>query len=205
MSSGLGRLLGRLSAAALRECFQDYRASFPEWEVKQDGVLVRTTGLLRQVIAFERVRGHAYRPSCSVELLVSPTYQILFAFLAGPRKETRASEHRARWKDVVAAMETQFTPTIRSPLSLAAVIRAASDARTEGGAGNVQRVAGMAILFAMDGDFEQAERCCTDVEELVDRSRPQADWERASVATTRELRNAIKAGRVEQFLSSQSA
>jgi hypothetical protein len=57
----------------------------------------------------------------------------------------------------------------------------------------------------MDGDFEQAERCCTDVEELVDRSRPQADWERASVETTRELRNAIKTGRVEQFLSSQSA
>ena len=205
MSSGLGRLLGKLSAAALRECFQDYRASFPEWEVKQDGVLVRRTGLLRQVIAFERVRGHAYRPSCSVELLVSPTYQILFAFLAGPRKETRASEHTARWKDVVAAMETQFTPAIRSPLSLAAVIRAASDARAEGGAGNVQRVAGMAILFAIDGDLNGAARCCQDVEGLVDHSRPQADWERTSVETARELLGAIKAGRVEQFLVSRSS
>lgn len=51
----------------------DYRREFPTWESLGQEMLVRFEGAVAQTIWFDRLRTGAYRPTCTVRILVAPS------------------------------------------------------------------------------------------------------------------------------------
>src|SRR2546426_8957898 len=112
-----------LTKQQLFEYSKVYRDAFPDWAVENEVVLVRLQGPIKQCIAFEALRGGAYRPSSSVEVSVSDGVRILFSFLDIKNREILPRDYLVKWPRIVKAMEEQFRPPIRRPLDVAEVLR----------------------------------------------------------------------------------
>jgi len=103
-----------LTKQQLFEYFKVYRDAFPDWAVENEVVLVRLQGPIKQCIAFEALRGGAYRPSSSVEVLVSDGVRILFSFLDIKNREILPRDYLVKWPRIVKAMEEQFVELCRN-------------------------------------------------------------------------------------------
>jgi hypothetical protein len=188
------------------KCFADYRAAFPDWDVKQQVILARAHGPIEQHIAFEALRANsyrpAYRPSCSIQVLGAGIgFQLLFSFLDIKHREVYPRDHEAKFPNVLKAMEEQFQPCIRKPLDVADVIQLAEEQVEAGGAGNIQYCSGLATLNAHAGNKERALFWCTQVEEQLNHlGREPADWELQGAKYARQLAEAIRAGEQRAFL-----
>ena len=72
--------------------FDDYRDAFPGWNVEHDVDFARTQGPVKQHVALEALRSGTYRPSCSVEILVTPGVPVLTRFLDIKHREVLPRE-----------------------------------------------------------------------------------------------------------------
>jgi hypothetical protein len=192
-----------LTKRQLIECFTDYRGAFPDWTVEHDVVLTRSEGPLKQHIAFEALRSGAYRPSCSVEVLVTLEVRILFCFLDIKHREVYPREHLAKWPGLVRAMEEQFQPPVRNPLDVLEVFRLEEEAVVRDRIENVNHFCALAALGAFLGYAESALLWCDRAErDLKNQGHQPAEWELRQAQFARRLREAIEAGQAELFLRS---
>jgi len=191
----------RLTKRELVTFFEVYRDAFPNWSVEHDTVLTRSEGLIRQDISFEALRDGAYRPSCSVDVLITPPAQLLFRFLDIKHREVLPREHERKWPLLLKAMEEQFLPAVRKPLDVAEVLRVAEQDVAEQG-GNINQLTGLAAMNAYLGNNQRALLWCKRIEdELVNVGREPADWKLGRARFARQLREAIDRGQEQSFLS----
>ena len=192
-----------LTKRQLAEYFSDYRAAFPDWTEEHDVVLTRSGGPIKQHIAFEALRGGAYRPSCSVEILITLGVRILHRFLDIRHREVYPRQHLERWPQVVKAMEEQFEPPIRKPLEVLEVLRLEEEEIARVGFENINDFCGVAALHAYLGHAETALLWCDRADEsLKSQGRQPPGWELRQAQFARRLREAIGAGQEESFLRS---
>jgi hypothetical protein len=186
----------------LLKYFKDYREAFPDWTVKDDVVLVRSTGPVEQQIGFENLRAGAYRPSCSVRILCAPPYTaILLRWLDIKHRQILPREHSSKFTSVVNAMEEQFVPAIRRPLDTEEVLQLGEEEAVRDRIDNINHSIGLAALNAYLGRTERALSWCNRVrEQLADRGRPLADWETKQADFGEGLREAINSNRETSFL-----
>src|SRR5688572_8126818 len=114
-----------ITKAQLKAVVADYAKVFPSWGVLPDGTaLIRSTGPVRQMVWFQKMSSAAYRPTHSIGALALPGCHIrmLPQILDVKHREVEHRWHERKLADTVTAMEQQFQPDIRKPLSVAEVL-----------------------------------------------------------------------------------
>lgn len=194
-----------LTKTELVRLFQDYRAAFADWSVEHDVVLVRSQGPLKQHIAFEALRSGAYRPSCSVQVLVAPDVRLLAQFLDIKHREVLPREHGVKTPRVVAAMDSQFLPLVRRPLVVEEVLRLAEEEVVRDRIEKLHYSTGLAALNAYVGNIDRALWWCDRVPTQISAlGRTPAEWEQRQETFASELRHAIQHGEARAFLDRQT-
>lgn len=195
-----------LTKKQLKVYFEDYRTAFPDWSVEHEVVLVRSRWPLVQRISFEALRSGAYRPSCSVEAAIVPGVRILHRFLDVKHRQVNPLGHASRWRGVVAAMEEQFQPPIRTPLEVAEVLQLAEEEVSRDKIDNPNHFSVLAALNGFTGDTKRAAWWCTRVEDWMTRAEtPVWDWALQRARYTRGLWKAIEEGRQSEFFETVSS
>jgi len=190
-----------LTKAQLIRFVQDYHSAFPDWHVEHDVVLVRSQGPLRQHIAFEALRDGAYRPSCSVEVLLAPEARVLARFLDIKHREVLPREHVAKLPSVVRAMESDFLPPVRRPLHVEKVLQLAEEDATKSKIETLQYSNALAALNAFVGNSDRALSWCDRVMQQIAAIRETpADWEQRQGQFAVHLREAILREEAHAFL-----
>jgi hypothetical protein len=186
--------------------FKDYREAFPDWGVEHDVVLVRSHGPVKQHVAFEALRSGAYRPSCSVEVLVTPGVRVLTRFLDIKHREVLPREHAAKRPLVLKAMEDQFQPSVRSPLDATEVLRLTEEEVVRDRIDKTHHSVALAALNAYVGNLDRAAWWCDRVPiQLAGLGREPADWEQEHAEYVQQLRQAITRGQAQAFLQDRLA
>jgi hypothetical protein len=186
--------------------FNDYRDAFPDWNVEHDVVFARSQGPVKQHVAFEALRSGAYRPSCSVEILVTPGVRVLTRFLDIKHREVLPREHATKRSLVLNAMEDQFQPPIRKPLDVAEVLRLAEEEVVRDRIDKTHHSVALAALNAYVGKLDRATWWCDRVAvQLAALGREPADWELEHAAYVQQLRQAITGGQAPAFLQARLA
>lgn len=160
----------------LVNCVADYQTAFPGWVVERGLTLTRNFGPVRQVIAFEALRSGAYRPSCSIDVLTTPSSQLLFSFLDIKHRQVTLRRHTEVWPHIVQAMEKQFRPSIRESIDVREIIRLAEQEIAEARAGNSRYLSGVASLNAYVGDKTRALFWCDKIDADLS-SSVLTEWE----------------------------
>jgi hypothetical protein len=123
-------------------------------------------------------------------------------FLDIKHREVLLRQHADKWKSVVAAMEQQFRPFIRTPLDFLEIRSLCEERATE----TTNDLCMLAMLNAYVGDRQKALRYCERIETAVPPTlAPRPDWERGRIAFGRQLRAAIEAGNERQFIDASAA
>ena len=186
--------------------FNDYRLAFSDWRVEHDVVLARSHGPVEQRISFEALRSGAYRPLCSVVVLVAPGTQVLPRFLDIKHREVLPREHSAKLPSVLKVMEDQFQPSIRRPLDAAEVLRLAEEEVVRDKIDKTLYSVALAALNAFVGNSDRATSWCDRVPiQLAGLGREPADWEQEHAEYAQQLRQAIKSGQARAFLQAHLA
>lgn len=191
-----------ITKAELREFLEPYRLAFPGWNALGDRALYRDTWPVRQQIGFQVLRSAQYRPSCALSIIPVPSGQLLYQLLDVRHREVGRRDHARRWPEVLRAMETQFEPDVRAPLTLEGALRAA-----EAGVVGIERVhagtaAGLALLNACLGNTAAGVHWCERVMLLPkSEGRDLYPWEPPIIAFATELRTALQTGETNGFLS----
>ena len=193
-----------LTKKHLLDCFRNYREAFPDWAVEHDVVLSRVNGAVRQQIGFQALRTGAYRPSCSIQVLLVPEFcYVLQQWLDVKHREVSLREHATKWPSVVKAMEEQFLPPIRNPLSVVETLRLAEEDTERNGIDNLNNSTGLAALNAYQGNLERALYWCDRVKTCSAKMERQlGEWEVRKVEFVTQLLHAIDEGRERMFLAS---
>jgi hypothetical protein len=191
-----------MTKAQLVGYFRDYRAVFPEWSVKHDVVLCRSTGPVEQQIGFQALRSGGYRPSHSVDVAGGPDGgQVLFQFLDVRHCQILPREHAAKWPLVVRAMEDQFLPALREPLEPTEVLRLGEESVERGEADSSVVFSSLAALSAHLGELDKSLKWCDRSDSrLASMGRELADWELRLASFNQQLRQAVQVGRTGEFL-----
>jgi hypothetical protein len=190
-----------LTNQQLAEFFGDYRKVFASWSVEHDVVLVRGQGPIVQRIGFEPLRDGAYRPSCSVEVLIVGV-RILHRYLDIKHREILPRNHVAKMPLVIKAMEEQFQPSIRKPLDVGEVVRLGEQEVARDSIDNANHLSALAALNAHVGDAQRALHWCERVDErLAKKGAHLADWETRLLRFAMGLREALKRGDQQAFLA----
>jgi hypothetical protein len=180
--------------------FGDYRAAFPEWEVRHGVALMRSNGVVSQHISFEALRSGGYRPTCAVYVLGVPDAQVLARFLTPKYRQVMPREHESSFLHICRAMEDQFLPAIRQPLDTANVLDLAEQEVARDRIDSTNYSVALATLSARTGRMDRAEWWCDRVpEQLALLGRPPADWQLRHVEYARRLRDAIRQRRTDEF------
>jgi len=186
-----------LTKQQLAEIVGCYATVFPDWEIVNGQVFVRTSGPICQLVGIETLRSGAYRPWAGIRAVPVRDVRMLHQFLDVKHVQILPRQHSVMWKSVVAAMEQQFRPSIRKPLDLREIKGLCEqEARP-----TTNDLCMLAILSAYVGDRQQALSCCEEMEKAEPPTlAPRLDWERRHLEFGRQLRKAIEAGDERQFL-----
>jgi hypothetical protein len=191
-----------LTKKQLAEIVECYATVFPDWEIVSGQVFSRTSGPICQLVGIEALRSGAYRPWAGVRAVPVPDVRMLHQFLDIKHRQILPRQHPVMWKNVVAAMEQQFRPSIRKQLDLAEIKGLCEqEARP-----TTNDLCMLATLSAYLGEKQQALSCCEQMENVEPPVlAPRLDWERRHLEFGRQLRQAIEAGNVRQFLDAVPA
>jgi hypothetical protein len=186
-----------LTKKQLAEIVECYATVFPDWEIVNGQVFARTFGPVCQLVGIEALRSGAYRPWAGIRAVPVPDVRMLHQFLDIKHVQILPRQHSAMWKDVVAAMEEQFRPSIRKPLDLREIKGLCEqEARPM-----TNDLCMLAILSAYLGERAEALSFCEQMETVGPPTlAPRLDWERRHLEFGRELRQAIEAGNERPFL-----
>lgn len=149
-----------LTKVQLSQIVSDYHAAFADWVLLPGVGFHRSAGLLRQHIGFEALRSGAYRPSCSVELLMPPNLRVLHRFLDVRHRQVELRAHERVRPAVAAAMEEQFQPHVRGELTCISVLALMEVEIARDKITNPNCLAGAAALSALVGDGSRARGWC---------------------------------------------
>lgn len=196
----------------LMEIANDYATAFPDWSFYRNAHffgLWRSSGPIRQNIWFGVKSDGEYRLSHDVTSFIPtliligdqmPWVGMLTQFLSiRDRLQSISSDkHPARWRDAVAAMEREFTPSVRNPLDLVEVAElCATEVRTW----NHNNLTMMAILHVWLGKRDEARQHCIRLQTLeMPANAEMHDWVREMKAFGLDLLRAIEAGTEQNAL-----
>ena len=192
-----------LTKKQLVEYFKPYREAFSDWVVEHGVVLTRRHGPLRQSIHFQALRSGAYRPSHSIDIVMSVPdgCSILQRHLDPKHREVLPREHSTKWPLVLKAMEQQFVPSIREPLDVAETLRLGEDEAEREQIENISYITGLAVLNAYIEDGERSLHWCGRIEQIASHmGRPLGGWEIRKREYALALQQAIKTDRAQEFL-----
>ena len=187
----------------LRQAFEPYRQAFPDWSVEHDVVLYRSVCPVKQKIALHALRSGAYRPSHSIELIlpIPDGCSLLGAYLDVRHREVLLREHDVKWPKVLKAMEEQFLPAVRKPLSVSEVLLQSEREMDRNGSENINDLTGLAAINAFAGLSQRALYWCGRVvHRAAHMGRPLGDWEVRKVEFVLALQAAVEAGTVSNLL-----
>jgi hypothetical protein len=105
--------------------------------------------------------------------------------------------HAQNWRRMLAALEDQFTPSIRKPLDIAEVLELC-----EADAGDATNdLAMLAILYAWLDRKDMALNCCARMQSCVPPIlAPILEWEERMKTFGRLLAAAVEAGNAREFM-----
>jgi hypothetical protein len=173
---------------------------FPDWKLTEGDRLERSCGPIVQEIGFEALSFGPYRPMAVLWALPLPTVSMLHQFLDVKHSHVRLRDHPQKWKDVVAAMEQQFRPSIRKPLDVGE-IKVLCEQEALEKKESTNDLCMLAILNAYLGEDELALSYCRRMQTVPPPTlAPQLDWEERHKEFGRQLRQAIEQGKVREFL-----
>lgn len=186
-----------LSKKQLAEIIECYATVFPDWEIVNGQVFSRISGPICQLVGIEVLRSGAYRPWAGIRAVPVPDVRMLHQFLDIKHVQILPRQHPVMWRDVVAAMEQQFRPSIRKPLDLREIKGLCEhEARP-----TTNDFCMLAILSAYLGERQQALSYCEKMEKVGPPAlAPRLDWERRHLEFGRQLRQAIGDENERQFL-----
>lgn len=193
----------------------DYATAFPDWMRYADEFclgLWRACGPARQNIWFGATSIGTYRLSHDVSVFIPPLrasgnempWVAMLPQLMGHQvglrlQHIRASEHSARWREAVSAIEQQFRPDIRKPLDLKEITSLCEAEEREWSQNDLVM---MAILYAWQGERDEARQRCIRLQSVpAPHEVPEmVAWHHEMLAFGLSLLRAIEAGTEHEFL-----
>ena len=187
----------QLTRKQLGEIVESYATVFADWKIINGQVFARSHGPIVQHVGFEALRSGAYRPWCGISCLSMPTVSMLYQLLDVKHRQVLLREHPSMRKDVAAAMEQQFRPSIHKPLDLGEIRGLCREEARE----TTNDLCMLAVLHAYLGETKQSLSYCERMQAVPPPTlAPRLDLEQRRKEFGQQLMRSILTGSERQFL-----